>query len=88
MASLLYGSELAKSILPYVRQLMKGVDGCVILLSVIDPDAVELPERLRHIPAQTHAKFFERGGAGTHPHQSGEPHVTQIFDRLHEEAKR
>ncbi len=82
------GSELGEGILPYVSQLMKGVNGSVILLSVIDPDAVELPERLRHIPAETHANFVGRGGAGTHPHVSGEPHVTQIFDRLHEEAKR
>ena len=67
---------------------MKGVDGTVVLLSVIDPDAVDLPERLRHIPAASHALYFGRGGAGTHPHESGELHVTQIFDRLHEEAKR
>ncbi len=82
------GSELAEGILPYVSQLMKGVDGSITLLSVIDPDAVELPVRLRHIPAATHARYVGRGGAGTHPHESGEPHVTQIFDRLHEEAKR
>ena len=59
------GSELAEGILPYVSQLMKGVDGSIILLTVIDPDAVELPERLRHIPAATHANYFGRGGAGT-----------------------
>jgi hypothetical protein len=47
------GTELAEGILPYVTQLMKGLEGFVLLLSVIDPDEVELPERLRHVPAAT-----------------------------------
>ena len=34
------GSEVAQSILPYVSQLAKGLNIPIVLLSVINPDAV------------------------------------------------
>jgi nucleotide-binding universal stress UspA family protein len=98
------GTELAEGILPYVTELMKGLDGSIVLLSVIDPDAVESPERLRRVPAATHARYMSASGpdsrvaaftpseesaehSHTPAHETGEPHMTQIFDRLYEEAK-
>jgi nucleotide-binding universal stress UspA family protein len=41
------GSELAEGILPYVSSLAKGLGIPVVLLSVIDHDAMEVPERVR-----------------------------------------
>lgn len=99
------GSELAEGILLYVSQLMKGLDGSIVLLSVIDPDVVELPKRLRQVPSVTHIQYVAGGGTGftgvvitpteesmehgrIHPHDTGDPHITQIFDRLLEGAKR
>ena len=40
------GTELAEGILPYVSQLARGFDIPIVLLSVVDPDAVRMPERL------------------------------------------
>ena len=40
------GTGLAEGILPYVSQLSKGLGMELVLLAVVDPDAVEIPERL------------------------------------------
>ncbi len=39
------GTELAEGILPYVSQLARGFDIPIVLLSVVDPDTVRMPER-------------------------------------------
>ena len=41
------GSEVAQAILPYVSQLAKGLNIPIVLLSVINPDAVRVPARFR-----------------------------------------
>lgn len=38
------GSELAEGILPYVMQMARGLDLPVTLLSVVDPEDVEMPD--------------------------------------------
>lgn len=97
-------TEIAEGILPYVTQIAKGMNMPLLLLSVIDPDAIELPETLEARPAAVHATFVESGGPGgttsvssmetrpsavdVHPHERGGPHVSQIFDRVEEETKR
>jgi nucleotide-binding universal stress UspA family protein len=89
------GTEMAEGILPYVTQIAKGLDTPLVLLSVIDPDALELPESLERPPAAVHT-YVEPGGLGgiasvtpvepggstegVHPHERGGTFVTQIFD--------
>ena len=41
------GTELAESILPYVSQLAIGLNAPLVLFTVIDPDAVEMPYNLQ-----------------------------------------
>lgn len=40
------GTELAEGILPYITDVAAGLGTSVVLLSVIDPDAIDLPERI------------------------------------------
>lgn len=93
------GSELAEGILPYVSQLMKGLDGSIVLLLVIDPDAVELPGRLRQHIAGLGAGSIEMAIAPTeestehvsiNPRETAEVRAMQVFDsnEVLEEAKR
>lgn len=58
------GSELAEGILPYVIYLAKGMNTPLLLLSVIDPDAVELPERMRSRGEAGDAQYIASGGLG------------------------
>lgn len=44
------GTELAAGILPYIADMASGLDTSIVLLSAIDPDAVELPERIGGAP--------------------------------------
>jgi nucleotide-binding universal stress UspA family protein len=93
------GTKLAEGILPYVAQLAKGLDMPLVLLSVVDPDAVELPERFRTAPALdvvpvglSIASVSTRTPAEQlppHPHEpSGPPYVSQMLDNAETELKR
>lgn len=48
------GTDMAEGILPYVGQLARGLGMPLVLISVIDPESVETPERLR-IPVESTA---------------------------------
>ena len=93
------GTDLAEGILPYVSRLAKGMDTPLVLLSVVDPDTIELPERMRNVPSDTGTHYVVSGvvgameispaesresheAAGTHPHESGRPVISQIFDNV------
>jgi nucleotide-binding universal stress UspA family protein len=97
-------TELAEGILPYVSQIAKGMGARLILLSVIDPDALELPESMAARPAAFHATYVTTGtpggvaavtsdeprreGGGVHPHEAGGPYVSQIFEKAEQDMKR
>lgn len=51
------GTELAEGILPYVSRLAKGLDIPMLLVSVIDPDAVEIPERMQRDQGAVRLEF-------------------------------
>ena len=55
-------TDLAEGILPYVGQLARGLDMLLAPLSVIDPDAVEMPERMRVRPGPTSLGALQAGG--------------------------
>lgn len=93
------GSRLAEGILPYVSQLAKGLDMPLVLLSVVDPDAVELPERLRVppapdvVPVGLNIAYVSRRTTAEqpppHPYEpGGPPYVSQMLDNAQTELKR
>lgn len=57
------GSELAEGILPYITNLAAGLNTSVVLLSVIDPDAIELPDRIRGEPRAGRSRIEPAGTA-------------------------
>ena len=65
------GSELAEGILPYVAQIASGVGARITLITVVDPDMLEIPAALRgessggRVPAG-------RARAGPHAPSRGE----------------
>lgn len=61
------GSDLAEHILPYVSHMARGLRATAHLLSVVDPDAVEVPNRYR------------RGGTDA---AGGAPYASQVFDKM------
>ncbi len=96
------GSELAEGILPYVSQLAKGLGFPLVLLSVIDPNTIELPERFRIGGGQDQADYVletagrfrdtrpsnEREQQGSRPHEGGGPFASQLFDRVESDTRR
>lgn len=73
------GSELARGILPYVSRLAKGMDTPVLLLTVLDPDAIELPSRMRGVPSDSRvsgAISVGIGGAATTAAERPASHMT------------
>lgn len=96
------GTELAVGILPYVSHLAKGLNVPVTLLSVIDPDALELPEYMRRAPGATHTEYIPGGMSaemgvahaeesrertGVHRHETGRPYASQLFDNAEESVR-
>ncbi|MCI0438844.1 MAG: universal stress protein [Chloroflexi bacterium] len=97
------GSELAEGILPFVSQLAKGLRIPVALLTVIDPDAIGMPERLAMKPGERHIEYlpstvgsFEVGATAEpprermqgRPHEPGGPYATQFMDDVELETRR
>jgi nucleotide-binding universal stress UspA family protein len=96
------GSDLAEGILPYVSVLAKGLGFPLVLLSVIDPNTIELPERFRIDGPQDQADYLvetagrfrdtrssaERKVQGHHLHERGGPYASQLYDRVGSDAKR
>jgi nucleotide-binding universal stress UspA family protein len=96
------GSELAEGILPYVSQLARGLEMSLVLLSVVDPDDVELPERLRVAPAEAPPRIVPVGiqdvatvparpaaeERSPYPHEPGGPYVSQIWENAQTTLRR
>ena len=96
------GSELAEGIIPYVSQLAKGLGFPLVLLSVIDPNTIELPERFRIGGPQDPADYVveaakrfrdtrssaEREQQGSHPHDRRGPYASQLFDKVGSDVRR
>ncbi len=94
------GSELAEGILPYVSQLSKGLGMELVLLTVVDPSNVAIPESLSGTGGDAAAGRLEKVGTGVASlavetgerssegsHETGRPHATQLFDRAESEAR-
>lgn len=97
------GTETSEGILPYISQIAEGLGIPMLLMSVIDPDAVELPERARSVPSDVHIEAVPGGTGmstrivptesaprpetGVHPHETGGPYVSQMFERAEIEVK-
>ncbi len=92
------GTELAEGILPYVSQLSKGLGMELVLLAVVDPDAVEIPDRLAPVDSSGTIGRLESIGfpqmvvesestTSTLVRETGQPHATQLFDRAESSAR-
>lgn len=97
------GSEMAEGILPFVSQLSRGLGMPLVLLSVIDPDAIELPDDLSRRPSDGPPEIIPAGGPGgivttrspeapkerfhVYPHERGGPYISQLFENIEERVK-
>ncbi len=76
------GSELAEGILPYVSQLTRGMRIPVLLLSVVDPDAVGLPGGQRVRPKADGSGQFVSAGIGNSASEA------RVFEEIGIEVER
>ena len=98
------GSELAEGILPYISQFARGLDIPLVLLSVIDPEALETPERLSASKAEGRSaeplpEMTSIGGRGapeptpkehfqSYIHETAGPYASQVLERVEREVNR
>jgi nucleotide-binding universal stress UspA family protein len=96
------GSDLAEGILPYVSQLATGLEMTLVLLSVVDPDEVELPERLRVAPSEPPPRIVPVGATDVaavplerpieerspYPHEVGGPYASQVWENAQTALRR
>lgn len=66
------GSGLAAAIVPYVSILARGLKAKVTLLTVVDPDALDIPARLE----------ARRAGTGVSAAEPGGLYTSQVFARV------
>ncbi len=91
------GTESAEGILPYVSQLARGLNAPLVLLSVIDPEDVNLPKPHLRRPGEPSVSPFVSTGydiadVRMEPESSGEtryirtepvrPHTAEIVERV------
>lgn len=57
-------TDVSEGILPYVGQLARGLEMPLVLLSVIDPESVEMPDSIRNRPRSTYLREVPEGGYG------------------------
>ena len=97
------GTKLAGGILPYVSQLSRGLGMELVLLTVVDPATVAIPESLAGSGGDAAASRLEVVGtigigiarldveaserSSERVHETGWPHASQLFDRAESEAR-
>ena len=81
------GSELAEGILPYVAQIAGGVGARITLITVVDPDMLEIPAALRGESSGGRVPAREREQAHTRRHEESGPFVQQILENVERRAE-
>ena len=81
------GSELAEGILPYVAQIAGGVGARITLITVVDPDMLEIPNALRGESSGGRVPAREREQAHTRRHEESGPFVQQILENVERRAE-
>ncbi len=81
------GTDLAEGILPYVVGIAGGVGARITLLTVVDPDMLEVPTSLRGEASGRGIPPEERRRAGTRRHESSGPFVQQIMENVERRAE-
>ena len=81
------GSELAEGILPYVAQIASGVGARITLITVVDPDMLEIPAALRAESSGGRVPAQEREQAHTRRHEESGPFVQQILENVERRAE-
>ena len=81
------GSELAEGILPYVAQIASGVGARITLLTVVDPEMLEIPNALRGESSGGRVPAGEREQAHTRRHEESGPFVQQILENVERRAE-
>ena len=81
------GSELAEGILPYVAQIAGGVGARITLITVVDPEMLEIPAALRAESSGGRVPAQEREQAHTRRHEESGPFVQQILENVERRAE-
>ena len=80
------GSELSEGILPYVARIAGGVGARITLLTVVDPEMLEVPSTLRGEASSRSVPAQERQRAGARRHEDSGPFVQQILENVERRA--
>jgi nucleotide-binding universal stress UspA family protein len=80
------GTELAEGILPFVTQIAKGMNMPLVLFSVVDPDAIELPGAVGRSETPDIVPLGQPGGVAT-TSMRGEGEATRDRERAHVSAR-
>ena len=81
------GTDLAEGILPYVVRIARGVGARITLLTVVDPDMLEVPATLRGDASSRGVPSQERQRAGARRHEASGPFVEQILENVERRAE-
>ena len=81
------GTDLAEGILPYVVRIARGVGARITLLTVVDPDMLEVPATLRGDASSRGVPSQDRQRAGARRHEASGPFVEQILENVERRAE-
>ena len=81
------GTDLAEGILPYVVGIARGAGARITLLTVVDPDMLEVPGTLRGVSSGRGVPAGERAQARVRRHEESGPFVQQILENVERRAE-
>ena len=81
------GTDLAEGILPYVVRIARGAGARITLLTVVDPDMLEVPGTLRGESSGRGVPADERAQARVRRHEESGPFVQQILENVERRAE-
>ena len=81
------GTDLAEGILPYVAQIAAGVGARITLITVVDPDMLEIPAAMRAESPGGRVPAEDRAQAHTRRHEESGPFVQQILENVERRAE-
>ena len=76
------GTDLAEGILPYVVRIARGAGAPITLLTVVDPDMLEVPGTLRGESSGRSVPAGERAQARVRRHEESGPFLQQILENV------
>ena len=81
------GTDLAEGILPYVVRIARGAGARITLLTVVDPDMLEVPGTLRGESSGRSVPAGERAQARVRRHEESGPFLQQILENVERRAE-